>query len=216
METDFISGATVASGIRESSTFIILAFLIFWCFIKLISILGWHAGKFKPKPKLRAGKENSNISMTNADAVESVMEPPTVQYVSSESQYVSEGSFSVFPPDHMFDYTSVDLGYIIPPQESMDSEFPMNEELTNLAETYHADNTTLGDVQTEDVCGMTENQVIFLSKFVSFKLVSLIDKMLCLIVFTRLNTFVLYFGFLEFCWQGKKSFYCIKFVSEVK
>ncbi|XP_044489260.1 uncharacterized protein LOC123213779 isoform X4 [Mangifera indica] len=132
LETDFISGATVASG--------------------------WHAGKFKPKPKLRAGKENSNISMTNADAVDSVMQPPTVQYVSSESQYVSEGSFSVFPPDHMFDYTSVDLGYIIPPQESMDSEFPMNEELTNLAETYHADNTTLGDVQTEDVCGMTENQ----------------------------------------------------------
>ncbi|XP_031252235.1 uncharacterized protein LOC116110139 isoform X2 [Pistacia vera] len=129
--TDFISEATVASG--------------------------WHAGKIKTKPKLRAEKEKSSISITYADAVESVMQPPTAEFVSSETQYVSEGSFSVFPPDHMFDYSSIDLGYIIPPSESIASEFPMHEELTNLAETSHADTTTLGDVQTEDVCGMTEN-----------------------------------------------------------
>ncbi|KAJ0010440.1 hypothetical protein Pint_34749 [Pistacia integerrima] len=129
--TDFISEATVASG--------------------------WHAGKIKSKPKLRAEKEKSSISITHADAVESVMQPPTAEFVSSETQYVSEGSFPVFPPDHMFDYSSIDLGYIIPPSESIASEFPMHEELINLAETSHADTTTLGDVQTEDVCGMTEN-----------------------------------------------------------
>ncbi|KAL5788651.1 hypothetical protein ACOSP7_005600 [Xanthoceras sorbifolium] len=106
---------------------------------------GGHAVKYKPKPKVRTDKEKPSTDMPQPDAFGSVMHPPNLQFVSSETVCMSEGSIPFFPPDDVLDYSSIDLGDIIPPDPTT-SELPMNVDLTNLPETSHPDTSTSGGV----------------------------------------------------------------------
>ncbi|KAL5858255.1 hypothetical protein ACOSQ3_005713 [Xanthoceras sorbifolium] len=106
---------------------------------------GGHAVKYKPKPKVRTDKEKPSTDMPQPDAFGSVMHPPNLQFVSSETACMSEGSIPFFPPDDVLDYSSIDLGDIIPPDPTT-SELPMNVDLTNLPETSHSDTNTSGGI----------------------------------------------------------------------
>lgn len=90
------------------------------------------------------------------------MNLPSAQFVSSETECMAEGSIPVYPHDDVFDYSSIDLGDIIS-SDPTTSEYPMNEELTNLAETHTAAASS-GNVQQEDIHAMNENEVKCSSK----------------------------------------------------
>lgn len=119
---------------------------------------GRRAAKYKPRPQVRTENEKCNISsVPHPDAVESVMHSPNAQFVSSGSQCMSGGSIPASVPEDCFDYSSLDLGGTTPPDPTS-SEFPVNEELTNFAETSYTDAAAYGDMQHEDFPATTENQ----------------------------------------------------------
>lgn len=95
---------------------------------------------------------------------------PNAHFVSSETECMVDGSIPVYAPDDVFDYTLMDLDDIIPSNPTT-SEFPMNEELTNLVEIDTAA-VSSRTVQREGVSAMNENKVKFSSKIASHELVS--------------------------------------------
>ncbi|XP_052288408.1 uncharacterized protein LOC102613204 isoform X6 [Citrus sinensis] len=72
-------------------------------------------------------------------------------------QFMSEGSIPASVPEDCFDYSSIDLDGTTPPDPTS-SEFPVNEELTNFAETSFTDAAASGDMQHEDFPATTESQ----------------------------------------------------------
>ncbi|KAL9418157.1 hypothetical protein AB3S75_041053 [Citrus x aurantiifolia] len=72
-------------------------------------------------------------------------------------QFMSEGSIPASVPEDCFDYSSIDLGGTTPPDPTS-SEFPVNEELTNFAESSFTDAAASGDMQHEDFPATTESQ----------------------------------------------------------
>lgn len=60
--------------------------------------------------------------------------PPNTQIDPSESVYIDVGSIPTFPSEDVLDYSSISFGNFIPADPTR-SEFPVNEERTNLAET---------------------------------------------------------------------------------
>ncbi|KAK4834747.1 hypothetical protein QYF36_000132 [Acer negundo] len=104
---------------------------------------GGHAFKYKPKPRVRTEKDNFSTDLPQPDAIESVMHPPDPQSVSSETACMPDGSIPF--SDYVLDYSSIDLGDIIP-SDPTTSELPMNAELKDLAETSHADTSISVDV----------------------------------------------------------------------
>lgn len=119
---------------------------------------GQRAAKYKPRPQVRTESEKFNISsVPHPDAVESVMHSPNAQFVSSGSQFMSEGSIPASVPEDCFDYSSIDLDGTTPPDPTS-SEFPVNEELTNFAETSFTHAAASGDMQHEDFPATTESQ----------------------------------------------------------
>lgn len=156
---DSTSEEAVASGIG-SHLLIIFPFLTLYFKVSLNQFhSGQRAAKYKPRLQVRTESEKFNISsVPHPDAVESVMHSPNAQFVSSGSQFMSEGSIPASVPEDCFDYSSIDLGGTTPPDPTS-SELPVNEELTNFAETPFTDAAASGDMQHEDFPATTESQV---------------------------------------------------------
>ncbi|KAK6257004.1 hypothetical protein QUC31_000463 [Theobroma cacao] len=91
---------------------------------------GRHAGKFKPKTRLQ-----TSVVPSQPAVVDIVMHPPNSLFVPSETMSVE----NLIP-----DRSPMDLGAFIPPDPST-SEFPANEELTNLTEASNPGVTLSGD-----------------------------------------------------------------------
>ncbi|KAL4615834.1 hypothetical protein ACB092_07G155500 [Castanea dentata] len=107
---------------------------------------GRQTGKFRPKPKMKTGKEKHSIAISHPQA-ESVLHLQGPQLVTSETGYMA--SVPAFPADCEQD-DSVRFGEFIPSDPT--SVIMMNEELRNLAETSHSDGPILGDIlHSEDV-----------------------------------------------------------------
>lgn len=132
------------------------SYIEFQGFIKSVLFLGGHTFKYKPKPRVRTEKENFSTDLPQPDAIGSVMHPPDPQFVSSETACMPDGSIPF--SDYVLDYSSIDLGDIIP-SDPTTSELPMNVELTNLSETSHANTSNSGDVSR-----MAKKLVIFCIK----------------------------------------------------
>ncbi|XP_021284715.1 transcription factor TFIIIB component B'' isoform X4 [Herrania umbratica] len=92
---------------------------------------GRHAGKFKPKTRLQ-----TSVVPSQPAVVDIAMHPPNSPFIPSETMCM-ENSI----PDR----SPMDLGAFIPPDPST-SEFPVNEELTNLTEASNPGVTLSGDV----------------------------------------------------------------------
>ncbi|KAG8643939.1 hypothetical protein MANES_11G084700v8 [Manihot esculenta] len=82
----------------------------------------------QPKSMVQNGKEIPSTSIL-PDA-----SPPNTQIDPSESVYIDVGSIPTFPSEDVLDYSSISFGNFIPADPTR-SEFPVNEERTNLAET---------------------------------------------------------------------------------
>ncbi|KAM4089137.1 hypothetical protein ACB094_07G126500 [Castanea mollissima] len=107
---------------------------------------GRQTGKFRPKPKMKTGKEKHSIAISHPQA-ESVLHLQGPQLVTSETGYMA--SVPAFPADCEQD-DSMRFGEFIPSDPA--SIIMMNEELRNLAETSHSDGPILGDIlHSEDV-----------------------------------------------------------------
>uniref|UniRef100_A0A2N9J4E0 Uncharacterized protein n=1 Tax=Fagus sylvatica TaxID=28930 RepID=A0A2N9J4E0_FAGSY len=109
---------------------------------------GRHTGKFRPKPKMKTGKEKCSNAIS--EQVESVVHLQGPQLVPSETGYmVDSSSVPAFPDDSVQD-NCMGFGDFIPSDPT--SAIPMNEELRNLAETSHSDGPISGDIlHSEDV-----------------------------------------------------------------
>ncbi|XP_075674341.1 uncharacterized protein LOC142643554 isoform X1 [Castanea sativa] len=107
---------------------------------------GRQTGKFRPKPKMKTGKEKHSIAISHPQA-ESVLHLQGPQLVTSETGYMA--SVPAFPADCEQD-DSMRFGEFIPSDPA--SVIMMNAELRNLAETSHSDGPILGDIlHSEDV-----------------------------------------------------------------
>ncbi|GAV61539.1 Myb_DNA-binding domain-containing protein [Cephalotus follicularis] len=109
---------------------------------------GLRARKFQPKPKVQTGKEKSTTSISNSDTT-------NAQFIPSEAECIDEGSIPVFPPEDVFDYSSINFRDFVPPN-SPTSELPVNEDVTNLKETL-PDVAIFGDgLHSEEIPGTLE------------------------------------------------------------
>ncbi|KAG6692573.1 hypothetical protein I3842_10G121000 [Carya illinoinensis] len=109
---------------------------------------GLHAGKFRPKPKMKAIKEKPSTDTSHPE-VESVMHSQAPELVPSDTGYANVNSVSAFPADDLQDNSMRFDDFI-----TLDptSEISMNEESINLAKTSYSDGPVLRDtLHSEDV-----------------------------------------------------------------
>ena len=160
---DFTFEANIASGMYKISC-ILYSFLLYFCILSysFFLFLGRHTGKFRPKPKMKTGKEKCCNAIS--EQVESVVHLQGPHLVPSETGYmVDSGSVPAFPDDSVQD-NCMGFGDFIPSDPT--SAIPMNEELRNLAETSHSDGPISGDIlHSEDVPEIPVEVVITLLQF---------------------------------------------------
>ncbi|KAB1212652.1 Transcription factor TFIIIB component B'' [Morella rubra] len=109
---------------------------------------GLHAGKFRPKPKMKTRRERPSIDISHPEVV-STMHLQAPELVPSGAGFIDEGSVPALPADLTQDYFMRFDGFIT---SEPTSEIPMDEELRNVAETSHPDGPVLGDIlHSEDV-----------------------------------------------------------------
>ncbi|XP_042984654.1 transcription factor TFIIIB component B''-like isoform X8 [Carya illinoinensis] len=108
---------------------------------------GLHAGKFRPKPKMKAIKEKPSTDTSHPE-VESVMHSQTPELVPSYTGYANVNSVSAFPADDLQDNSMRFDDFI-----TLDptSEISMNEESINLAKTYSDGPVPRDTLHSEDV-----------------------------------------------------------------
>ncbi|XP_020533489.1 uncharacterized protein LOC105630131 isoform X4 [Jatropha curcas] len=98
--------------------------------------------KFQPKLKEQIGKEKPTVSIFPPDALESAVPTSDSHFVPSVPLYINEGSIPSYPSDDVFDYSSMSFGNFVSPDPTF-SEFPVNEEQTNLTEASHSSDRNL-------------------------------------------------------------------------
>ncbi|GLT86195.1 hypothetical protein SLE2022_043510 [Rubroshorea leprosula] len=106
---------------------------------------GLHKGKFKPKTRSQRGEKKPSASVPQPAADESVMDPPNVQFVPSETECMEEGSVPVPPPGDVVDHLSVNLDDCTTLDAST-REISTNEELGNLPKASNDDAAPSKDV----------------------------------------------------------------------
>ncbi|GLT42817.1 hypothetical protein SLA2020_167990 [Shorea laevis] len=106
---------------------------------------GLHKGKFKPKTRSQRGEKKPSASVPQPAADESVMDPPNVQFVPSETECMEEGSVPVHLPGDVVDHFSMNLDDCTTLDAST-HEISTHEELGNLPEASNDDAAPSEDV----------------------------------------------------------------------